>query len=146
MGKITDEIASIIMGLSATQSNREIEATLASQGIKLSRTAVGNFIKANRKERSEQTREVVNEHIKKTVITDLDILEDMRNQLDRYRKDPELRISQKLQCIDRLNKVIDTRLKYSGAGEPDESKSTNITVNLFDPEQRKKLLRDALND
>lgn len=120
MSRITGEIVCIIMGLSATQSNRQIEETLASQGIKLSRTSIGNIIKENRQERSEQTREVVKEHVKKTVTTDLDILQEMRDQLDDYRKDSSLRISEKLMCIDRLNTVICTRLKCSGAFEAEK--------------------------
>ena len=119
MAKVTEQIASIIMGLSATHSIRQIQTVLDSQGIKLSSATIGNLIKANRDERAGMTKEVVFEHIKKTVVTDLEILEEMRNQLNNYRSNPELKISEQLQCIDRLNKVIDTRLKYSGASDPD---------------------------
>lgn len=115
-----EETASIIIALSATHSIRQIESVLDSQGIKISRSTIGNIVKENRSERAGMTKEVVQEHIVKTVMTDLDILEDMRNQLNEYRQSGNLRISEKLMCIDRLNKVIDTRLKYSGAGEPDK--------------------------
>ena len=131
MAKVTEQMASIIMGLSATHSIRQIQTVLDSQGIKLSSATIGNLIKANRDERAGMTQEVVFEHIKKTVVTDLDILEDMRNQLNEYRANPDLKVSEKLQCIDRLNKVIDTRLKYSGAGDP---KKDDETAEMTDEE------------
>ncbi len=111
---------SIIIGLSATHSLREIESTLDSQGIKLSRTTIGKIIAGNRKERSEQTKEVVNEHIKHTLTTDLDILQNMRDEIYQMflNEDKILRPSERLMCADRVNKVIDTRLRYSGAAEP----------------------------
>lgn len=136
MAKVTEQIASIIMGLSATHSIRQIQTVLDSQGIKLSSATIGNLIKANRDERAGMTKEVVFEHIKKTVVTDLDILEEMRNQLNNYRSNPELKISEQLQCIDRLNKVIDTRLKYSGAANP-ETKAD--AAELSDDELEKEL-------
>jgi hypothetical protein len=120
MAKVTEQIASIIMGLSATHSIRQIQTILDSQGIKLSSATIGNLVKSNRDERAGMTKEVVTEHIKKTVTTDLEILEDMRNQLNDLRNSPDLKVGQKLMCIDRLNKVIDTRLKFSGAGDPDK--------------------------
>lgn len=123
VAKVTDDIINIIVGLSATQSNRQIETTLSTQGIKLSNVTIGKIVKENRADRAAATKEVVFEHIKKTVVTDLDILEEMRNQLNDYRTSEKLKISEQLQCIDRLNKVIDTRLKYSGAGEPDKTEA-----------------------
>ena len=138
MAKVTEQIASIIMGLSATHSIRQIQTVLDSQGIKLSSATIGNLIKANRDERAGMTKEVVFEHIKKTVVTDLDILEEMRNQLNNYRSNPELKISEQLQCIDRLNKVIDTRLKYSGAANPE----TKADAAELSDEELEKELRD----
>lgn len=128
MPKVNDETVNIIMGLSATHSNRKIAEILSNQGIKLSHVTIGKIVAEQRKERAGQTKEVVNEHIKRTVITDLDILENMRNQLYSWFEDPNLRISERLACGDRLNKVIDTRLKYSGAGDtPPEDDFSNLT-------------------
>jgi len=121
--KITPQLIAQIMGLSALHSNRQIEAILSEQGIKLSNVSIAKIVKEHRRDRSGQTKEAVQVQIVKTVMTDLDILEDMRTQLNEYRKSPNLRISEQLQCIDRLNKVIDTRLKYSGAGEPDKTEA-----------------------
>lgn len=131
--KITPQLIAQIMGLSALHSNRQIEAILSEQGIKLSNVSIAKIVKEHRRDRSGQTKEAVQVQIVKTVMTDLDILEDMRNQLNDYRKDPNLRVSEKLMCMDRLNKVIDTRLKYSGAGEPDEKDEYD---NMTDEELR----------
>jgi len=120
MAKLTAEIVTIIMGLAATHSNRQIADILSSQGVQLSHVTIGKLIKEQRSERAASTKEAVNEHIKKTVLTDLEILQSMRDQLDELRQSPNLKIGQQLLCMDRLNRVIDTRLKYSGAAEPNK--------------------------
>ena len=120
MAEIKSEIVSIIMGLSATQSNRQIQQTLSTQGIKLSHVTIGKIVRENRKERAEATKETINEHIKQTVTTDLDILQNTRDKLYEWFNDDSHRISERLMCLDRLNKVIDTRLKYSGAEEKED--------------------------
>ncbi|HEY0267647.1 MAG TPA: hypothetical protein VGC12_00270 [Methyloradius sp.] len=117
MAKVTPEISAQILALSATHSNRQIEAILSEQGIKLSNVSIGKIVNEYRKDRAGQTKEVVNEHIKKTVITDLDILENLRDEIYSMFGDRNLRASERLMCSDRLVKVIDTRLKYSGAGD-----------------------------
>lgn len=120
MAEVKSEIVSIIMGLSATQSNRQIQQTLSTQGIKLSHVTIGKIVRENRKERAEATKETINEHIKQTVTTDLDILQNTRDKLYEWFNDDSHRISERLMCLDRLNKVIDTRLKYSGAEEKED--------------------------
>ena len=120
MAEVKSEIVSIIMGLSATQSNRQIQQTLSTQGIKLSHVTIGKIVRENRKERAEATKETINEHIKQTVTTDLDILQNTRDKLYEWFNDDNHRISERLMCLDRLNKVIDTRLKYSGAEEKED--------------------------
>lgn len=129
MAKITPELTAQIMALSATNSNRQIEAILSEQGIRLSNVSICKLVSNYRKERAGQTKEAVAEHIKKTVITDLDILESQRDKLYQWFNDESLRISERLMCSDRLNKVIDTRLKYSGAGESEE----RITLVVDEP-------------
>ena len=123
--KITPELMAQIMGLSALHSTRQVSAILNEQGIKLSNVSIAKIVNEHRRERAGNTKEAVQEQIIKTVMTDLEILEDMRNQLNDFRRSPELRISEKLLCIDRLNKVIDTRLKYSGAGDPDKNNNAD---------------------
>lgn len=120
-GKITPEIAQLIMSWAPTMSNRQIAQRLGEEaGLTISHVAVSKFIKEQRKERAETTKAVVQDYIRITVPTDLEILQEMRDQLNAWRKDENLRISERLMVIDRLRQVIDTRLKFSGAGEPDK--------------------------
>lgn len=131
MARVNTETISLIMGLSATMSSRKIEEYLNTQGIKLSYVTIGKIINEHRKERAEQTKEVINEYIKGGVVTDLEVLEEMRDQLREWFKSPGIRISERLMCADRLNKVIDTRLKNCGAGETD-GKDVHINVNIVE--------------
>ena len=121
MARIKPEVIAQILALSATMSNRQIESYLSTQGIKVSNVSIGKVIKENRVERAEATKETINEHIKQTVTTDLDILQNTRDKLYEWFNDDSHRISERLMCLDRLNKVIDTRLKYSGAAEPEKN-------------------------
>ena len=120
MAKVTAELSAQIMGLSAMNTNRQIADILSKQGISLSHVTIGKIIKENRVERAEATKETINEHIKQTVTTDLDILQNTRDKLYEWFNDDSHRISERLMCLDRLNKVIDTRLKYSGAEEKED--------------------------
>lgn len=132
MAKITPDIEAQIMALSVNNSNRQIETILSKQGIKLSNVSICKVINLHRKERAEATKETINEHIKKTVTTDLDILEETRDKLHKWFKDEELRVTERLMVFDRLNKVIDTRLKYSGAEERDSDLNIKVSVNNAD--------------
>lgn len=140
---VSPEVSAQIMGLAAEHSNREIANILSKQGIKLSHVTIGKVVNECRSERSGQTKQVVSEYIAKTVVTDLEILERQRDQLFAWFNNESLRISERLMCSDRLNKVIDTRLKYSGADPDDKDK---VVVNLFDPETRRAMLRKAANE
>lgn len=115
MAKITDEVGQRILELAPKMSNRGIASQLKSEGIELSHTAVANFIKEQRQERAEVTKTIVQEHIRTTVPRDLQILEEARDQLDLWRRDESLRVSERLQVIRELRATIDTRLKYAGA-------------------------------
>ena len=125
--KITPEIGEHIMSLAPTMSNRQIAEELSKAGVSISHVSVGRFIRSQRKERAEQTKAIVQEHIRVTVPTDLEILQEIRDQLNAWRKDANLRVSERLMVIDRLNKVIDTRLKFSGAGEPDDDEFAGMS-------------------
>ena len=127
MAKITPEIGEKIMSLAPSHSNRQIADILKQAGIQLSHTSVAKFIRSQRKERAEQTKVIVQEHIRVTVPTDLQILQEIRDQLNEWRKDDSLRVSERLMVIDRLNKVIDMRLKFSGAEEPDNDEFAGMT-------------------
>lgn len=112
-----------VLGLSATMSSREISALLkAEHGVNISYQAINNFVKGVRAERAEQTKAIVQEHIKATMPTDLDTLDRLIKQELEWFDDPEqkhnLKISEKLQVAKELRQTIDTKLRYSGAAEP----------------------------
>lgn len=125
--KITPDVAERIMALAPTMSCRQIAEELARDGIEISHNSVARCLRGQRKERAEQTKSIVREHIRITVPTDLEILQEIRDQLNIWRKDDSLRVSERLMVIDRLNKVIDTRLKFSGAGEPDDDEFAGMS-------------------
>ena len=117
-----------IQDLSANHSNRQIAAILTDEGTPVSYATVSRVLQEERKERSAVSRKIVTEHIQRTVPTDLLILEQTRDQLNRWRlncdddgepMDPPLRISERLLVIDRLNSTIGQRLKHSGADPAD---------------------------
>lgn len=109
-----------VLELAMHHGSREIAQILKRDyGLEISHVSVHKLIKGIRKEQAEQVKAVVQEHIRATVPTDLEILQRIRDQLDARAQDGQLRISERLQVIDRLTRVIDTRLKYSGAGQQD---------------------------
>lgn len=128
MPKITPEIGEEILRMSTTMSNRQIAEELTRRGTKISHTAVSKFIKEQRQERAETTKAIVQEYIRTTVPTDLEILEQIRDQLNDWRQNDDLRVTERLMVIDRLNKVIETRLKYSGAEEQNDKDAGKVVV------------------
>lgn len=110
-------------GLSSREIAKRIERE---KGIRFAHTTVANFLKAVRDERREITRDMVQRILTPTVPADLEALERVKAMLLEW-LDMDLRVREKLQVIDRLAKVIETRLKFAGA-EPDE----NVTVKLYD--------------
>ncbi len=127
--KVSDAAIARIIELGPSHSNRQIAAILAEEGENVSPSTVGRILNEERVERARVSREIVNEHIQRTVSTDLEILEEMRDQLNNWRQGldddgkplvPKPRMTQRLPVMDRLNRVIDTRLKYSGADPADK--------------------------
>ena len=115
--KITPDIANFILKHSPTCSTREMSAKVFQAfNVKISHASIGNFMRDRRTERTIVTKSVVAEYLGKTVPRDLEILEEMREQLDLIRTS-RLSHSELMQTIDRQRQVIDTRLKYAGAGE-----------------------------
>ena len=120
MAKITPEIAERIMELAPYHSSRQIAEILFNEaGISISHTAVANVIREQRRERAEVSKGIVQDYLKTALPTDLEMLQKARDMLGAWLTNDNLRISERLMVIDRLTKVIDTRLKYSGAGEQD---------------------------
>lgn len=152
-GKITTEIGQLIMQLAPSQSYREIARSVKQQvGIDLSHQAVAKFVSEQRQERAEVTKAVVETHIRTTLPTDLEILQNMRDQLNNWRcgLDEEgrplaikPRLTERLMIVDRLCRVIDTRLKYSGAGEDDGDDKLNKLIEAMDAAADRAIARSS---
>lgn len=122
-------LAEDVLELALTKTSREISAILkAKHGVDVSHVAVARYIQGMRKERAEATKAVVQEHIRATVPTDLQTLDQIIAQEVDWFKSVDLDIAAKLAVAKELRQTIDTKLKYSGAGggEPE------ITVKLYD--------------
>lgn len=116
------------------KGSREIAALLDTvKGVKVSHASVNSWLKSVRKERAETTKAVVQEAIKATVPRDLEILDEQILQMDVWRRDDSLKISDRLQVIKEQRATIAEKLKHSGAGE-DTSKELNISVSIEDAE------------
>ncbi|HHV79077.1 MAG TPA: hypothetical protein GXX40_05625 [Firmicutes bacterium] len=110
-------------GLSSREIAKRIEQE---KGIRFAHTTVAKFLKAVREERRQITQDVVQRMLTPTVPADLEALERAKQMLLGW-LDMDLKVREKLQVIDRLAKIIETRLKFAGA-EPEE----NVTVKLYD--------------
>ena len=101
------------------KGSREIAALLESEkGVKLAHTTVNGWLKSVRQERTETTKAIVQEKIKATVPRDLEILDEQLVQMDGWRRDDTLKISDRLQVIKEQRATIAEKLKHSGADEP----------------------------
>jgi len=119
--KINPEMALFILEKAPLHSCRQLAEMITEKfGIKISHAGVNSFIRNRQLERKEVTKSVVAEYIAKTVPRDLEILEAMREQLEALRLSKKLSHQELMQTIDRQRHVIDTRLKYAGAGEQAE--------------------------
>lgn len=108
------------------QTTRQIASWLAARGVKVSKSSVANLLKARRTERSEVAKTVVREKLAATLTPDLDIIGKHIDILDgkaialaKAAKNVRL-IPLWLATVEQLRKMIDMRLRYSGAGEPDD--------------------------
>jgi len=104
------------------KGSREISTILDTvKGVKISHASVNSWLKSVRQERAETTKAVVQETIKATVPRDLQILDEQIMQLDGWRKDETLKISDRLQIIREQRATISVKLDKSGANENDIS-------------------------
>ena len=114
------------------KGSREIAQELERvHNVKIAYTSVNNWLKSVRQERAETTKAVVQEAIKATVPRDMEILDEQIAQMDAWRKDERLKIGDRLCVISEQRKTIAEKLKYSGAGEPDDKdKVIKITLDV----------------
>ena len=124
-------LGEFVLKLSALgKGSREIAQELVRvHNVQIAYTSVNNWLKSIRQERAETTKAVVQETIKATVPRDLEILDEQIMQMDEWRKDGGLKISDRLQVIKEQRATIAEKLKHSGANE-DTSKDRVIKITL----------------
>ncbi|NPV80728.1 MAG: hypothetical protein HPY52_10710 [Firmicutes bacterium] len=122
-------LSEVVLEMATTMTSRQISEKLKREyGVDISYVAVARYIKDVRQERAEQTKALVQEKIKATVPRDLDILDELIAQELGWFKAGEMEINDKLVVAKELRQTIDTKLKYSGAGVPENE----LTVKLYD--------------
>ncbi|KIL38317.1 hypothetical protein SD70_27260 [Gordoniibacillus kamchatkensis] len=134
--KINDELSKRIIEMSLTMSSREISRALAADGIQITHSAINNHVKDVRKERSEQTKQIVQEQIAKTVPQDLEMLQKLRDELAKAVFDDVKTKADKdiwLKATKELRATIESRLKYSGADEDPEDSRLSVIFNMPRP-------------
>jgi uncharacterized membrane-anchored protein YjiN (DUF445 family) len=101
------------------KSSREIAAWLEkNKKRKINRSTIANFLKSVRTERAEMSKSIVQEHIQKSLPTDLQRLDQVLGVLyDALPKDKENIDKKSLFIFDRWLKGLELKLKNSGAGE-----------------------------
>jgi len=103
-------------GLTTAQIAERVSADLAEAGIQdsISQPTVSRFLKSVRQERSEATRQRVQDHIKEVVPADLEALEEVEGwMLSQFRNDHldvEARARQGMRAV----KIIETKLRFAG--------------------------------
>lgn len=102
-------------------TTRELSAWLLSEHkVKASHVAVANLLARTRTERADAAKAIVRTELAKTLPTDLAIITKHILRLDRI-ADECTDLVEYRRNVEQLRKLIDTKLHYSGADQPDES-------------------------
>ncbi len=127
-------LADRVLELSLTKTTREMaEIIKAEKGVDISHKAIAVWLKGTRQERREQTKAVVEEHIKATVPKDLELLDAIIDDLRQIyfsekstvvydaNNEPHevkgLELVNKLPVAREIRHAVATKLRFSGAGE-----------------------------
>jgi hypothetical protein len=114
------------------KSTRQISEHLGTVGIKASYKAVGRLLQELRAQRAEVAKAVVREELSTTLTADVRRLERLvKKTLARIRKGVDADTFCKL--AEQARKLIETKLKHSGAAEPDGEASRGPTI-MIPPE------------
>lgn len=142
-----------VLGMAAMgKSSREIAEWLKEQGVKVSHVTVGKFLHKNlelRKQATEQVRAAVQHELQKTALSDIQMLDRLRDELYRVVfEDPPLviedgvivRTAEGKTIIDRstwvkvvreLRETLLLRIKVAGVGDEDrKSKLEELLVQM----------------
>jgi hypothetical protein len=140
-----------ILGLSGLgKTSAEIAEIVTSEAdgkYRISQPTVARWLKSVRQERSEQTKQLVHDHIKEHVPADLQALEDLeaeylhifnsKKEVKDKSPDPlfeyEFELKTRMAAGDRIVKIIDTKLRYAGLLEDtEEGRDTADPIDLDD--------------
>lgn len=118
-------------------SVRQISAWLeTAHATKVSAATISRFLAKRRTERADVAKAVVREQLGKTLNADLSRLEEIRAELQASAQDPENSISEYVKITELEVKVIDRKLHYSGAGEPDQPQNGPSATVIVLPAER----------
>jgi len=133
-------LVGIVLELAAQgKSTHEIADIITKQhGVPITHAAVARFLKQVRKERAEVTRSIVEEHIQKSLPSDLQILDEMNAELWSWFKDKNLKKGFRLHIYDRLLKGIQLKLEFSGAKEDIDVVQKTLAMIIAAAERREK--------
>lgn len=123
-------------------SYRQIQDWLLAQHqIKYSHVSIGRCVKKAISQRKQYTEEILKPYLEKSLTSDLDLLEDLIRDANRIKKDAlknnEPRLA--LAATDRLTKLVDIRLKMSGAHKEDTSTIETIEIDWREMKDKFKL-------
>jgi transcriptional regulator with XRE-family HTH domain len=115
------QLQDLILSLAGQgMTTRQIAAAItAERGVEIEFSTVSRWLRGVREERAETGKALVQAYLRREVPADLAQLEDLRDQLNGWRLDDRLRISEKVVVIRELRKTIELRLRFAGAAEGD---------------------------
>jgi hypothetical protein len=127
---IPEEKHQLVLDLASQgKSTRQISEHLGKVGIRASHKAVGGLLRELRRERADVAKAVVREELSTTLTADVRRLERLvRKTLARIRKATDDDTYCRL--VEQTRKLIETKLKHSGAGEADD---TNLAPVIMVP-------------
>jgi hypothetical protein len=112
-------LSEVVSKLALSHSEREIVDILArDHKFFTSQSAVHRFVSPLRAEVGERVKARVNDQVMEDLPDDLDQLNEIRDFYRTVYQDPEQRMCDRISAADKARAVIDTKLKYSGAGQP----------------------------
>lgn len=125
-----DKHPEILRRAGAGETSDQIAAWLATEGIKVSGRAIRDLLARSRQERGDTAKVVVREELAKSLTGDLHELEQVRlravaleqaamPQAGKNGRKTKGNPGIALKALELQRKVLDTKLHYSGADEPD---------------------------
>jgi len=125
-------LGDLVAELLPTHTNAQIRSILQrDHGLQISYRAVEDYTRRLRAERAERARAAVHDAISPTVTTDIHALDEAIAVLKRWFDDERLRRSERLVVMRELRQAIDTKLRYSGAGDAQDGV---LRITIVDPD------------